>query len=464
MELPERKIYTISELTELVRDLLESEFPSVWVQGEISNLRAAPSGHFYFTLKDASAQIRCVMFKIQSRFLKFRPEEGLQVIAWGRLSVYGPRGEYQLILDTMEPVGLGSLMLAFEQLKNKLASEGLFDPSRKKTIPEFPGTIGIVTSPRGAAVRDMIRILTRRFPAIRILVSPASVQGDRAPDEIVIGLKRLCEAGDVDVVIVGRGGGSVEDLWAFNDERVVRAVAECPLPVVSAVGHETDVTLTDFAADMRASTPSAAAELLVPDRRDLADRLAQLAARLRNAMSFSVGKRRDALQETLKRLYDPRRQLQDRRITLDDLIVRLRNAMLRLATELRSETSTLVGRLRPEHLRRFILLARQDNEAVADRLERAGREVMKDARGSVEGLCARLDALSPFAVLSRGYSITTRLDTGAVVTDSGSVKVEDQVRVRLHRGQLSCLVVGTQVDDGDRPGRQTDSGTREELS
>jgi len=464
MELPERKIYTVSELTELVRDLLESEFPSVWIQGEISNMRAAPSGHFYFTLKDASAQIRCVIFKIQSRFLKFRPEEGLQVIAWGRLSVYSPRGEYQLILDTMEPVGLGSLMLAFEQLKDKLAAEGLFDPSRKKSIPEFPGTIGIVTSSRGAAVRDMIRILTRRFPVINILVSSTSVQGDRAPDEIVAALKRLCQAGDVDVVIVGRGGGSVEDLWAFNDERVVRAVAECPLPIVSAVGHETDVTLTDFAADMRASTPSAAAELLVPDRRDLMDTLGQLTARLRNAVNFSLGKRREALQETLKRLYNPRRQLQDRRITFDDLFMRLRNTMLRSTAELRAQTATLVGRLRPEYLRRAIVLARQDSESLTGRLERMGREAIKDARGSTEGLCARLDALSPFAVLSRGYSITMRADTGAVVTACESVKIQDEVRVRLHRGQLSCLVVGTEAVAGDRPGPLTDSSAREELS
>jgi len=265
MDLPNRKVYTVSEFTGKIREILEREYPSVWIQGEISNFHSAPSGHLYFILKDDAAQIRCVMFRLQSRFLKFRPEDGLHIIAWGRVSVYALRGEYQLILDTMEPLGFGSLMLAFEQLKNKLAQEGLFDESRKKPLPSFPKTVGLVTSSRGAAVKDMIRILRNRAPWVNILVSPASVQGDKAPDEITAAIQRLCAAGDVDVIIVGRGGGPIEDLWAFNDERVVRAVASCRLPIVSAVGHETDFTLTDFAADLRAPTPSADAQMLVTD-------------------------------------------------------------------------------------------------------------------------------------------------------------------------------------------------------
>lgn len=440
MELPERTIYTVSELTERIKELLENEFPSVWVQGEISNFRPAPSGHLYFTLKDGQAQIRCVMFKIQSRFLKFRPEEGLRVIAWGRLAVYAPRGEYQLILDTMEPMGLGSLMLAFEQLKKRLAAEGLFDPSRRKPIPEFPLTIGIVTSPRGAAVRDMIRIIRRRFPGTNILVSPTSVQGDKAPEEIVAALNRLCRAEGVDVIIVGRGGGSVEDLWAFNDERVVRAVAECPLPVVSAVGHETDVTLTDFAADLRASTPSAAAELLVPDRRDLTDGILHLAARLRNAVRYVLNKSREGVKQTLKRVHDPRRQLQERRMTLDDLAMRLGKAVKRHSFELRAETSALATRLRPEYLLRSVEKHRQESLDLTARLQRAARQCMTAHRQSLESLAAGLDNLSPLAVLSRGYSITLRPDTGEVIKDSKTVGVEDSVTVRLHSGQLSCLV------------------------
>lgn len=446
MELPERKIFTVSELTERIRTLLEGEYPSVWVQGEISNFRTAPSGHSYFTLKDDSAQIRCVMFKLQSRFLKFRLEEGLSVAAWGRLSVYAARGEYQLILDTMEPLGLGSLMLAFEQMKKKLAAEGLFDEDRKKPLPTFPKRVGLVTSARGAAVRDMIRIINRRFPGVHILLSPATVQGDRAPDEIVRAVQRLCDAGDVDVIIIGRGGGSVEDLWAFNDERVVRAVAACPLPIVSAVGHETDFTLTDFAADLRASTPSAAAELVVPDRRDLSEGILHITARLRNAMDYSLRTCTEAVSETMKRLYDPRRQIEDRRIRLDDLSTRLSTAMSRKLNDSKGEMRTLVARLRPEHLRRVVALGREQTEDLTADLCRAARTALKDARHAAETLSSELDNLSPLAVLSRGYSVTVRPDTGAVVTDSESVQVGDKVRVLLHRGRLSCTV----IDKGDR--------------
>jgi exodeoxyribonuclease VII large subunit len=446
MELPERKIFTVSELTERIRTLLEGEYPSVWVQGEISNFRTAPSGHSYFTLKDDSAQIRCVMFKLQSRFLKFRLEEGLSVAAWGRLSVYSARGEYQLILDTMEPLGLGSLMLAFEQMKRKLAAEGLFDEDRKKPLPTFPKTVGLVTSARGAAVRDMIRIINRRFPGVHILLSPATVQGDRAPDEIVRAVQRLCDAADVDVIIIGRGGGSVEDLWAFNDERVVRAVADCPLPIVSAVGHETDFTLTDFAADLRASTPSAAAELVVPDRRDLSEGILHITARLRNAMDYSLRTCTEAVSETMKRLYDPRRQIEDRRIRMDDLSTRLSTAMSRKLDDSTRETSTLVSRLRPEHLRRVAALGREQAESLTADLCRATRTALKDARHAAETLSSELDNLSPLAVLSRGYAVTVRQDTGTVITDSESVQVGDKVKVLLHRGRLACTV----TDKGDR--------------
>ncbi len=446
MELPERKIFTVSELTERIRTLLEGEYPSVWVQGEISNFRTAPSGHSYFTLKDDSAQIRCVMFKLQSRFLKFRLEEGLSVAAWGRLSVYATRGEYQLILDTMEPLGLGSLMLAFEQMKRKLAAEGLFDEERKKPLPTFPKTVGLVTSARGAAVRDMIRIINRRSPGVHILLSPATVQGDRAPDEIVRAVRRLCDAGDVDVVIIGRGGGSVEDLWAFNDERVVRAVADCPLPIVSAVGHETDFTLTDFAADLRASTPSAAAELVVPDRRDLSEGILHMTARLRNAVDYSLRSCAEAVSETMKRLYDPRRQIEDRRMRMDDLSTRLNTSMSRKLNECAGEVRTTVARLRPDHLRRVVALGREQAEDFTADLCRATRTALKDARHAAETLSSELDNLSPLAVLSRGYSVTVGSDTGAVVTDSESVQVGDNVRVLLHRGRLSCTV----TNKGDR--------------
>ncbi len=447
MELPERKIYTVSELTERIRQILEKEYPSVWVQGEISNLRSAPSGHQYFTLKDDTSQIRCVMFRLQSRFLKFKLEDGLRVIAWGRLSVYGARGEYQLILDTMEPAGLGSLMLAFEQLRNRLAEEGLFDPDQRKTIPPLPRRIGIVTSPTGAAVQDMIRIIRRRLPGTHILISPASVQGDRAPEEIVTALERLLDAGDVDVVILGRGGGSIEDLWAFNDERVVRAVASCALPVVSAVGHETDFTLTDFAADLRASTPSAAAEMVVPDKRSLQDAILHLAGMLRNCMQSAVDQRRAVFREMLSRLQDPRRDIQDRRMKIDDLALRLMRVIRRKVGELQDVTRSLAERLRPEHLRRTLFDRKEIAQELSMRLERGQRSLVREKRAAMENLAGRLDALSPLAVLSRGYSITFRPKTCEVVTDARTVAAGDDLEVRLWKGELQCRVTGTVHED-----------------
>ncbi len=440
LELPERKIYSVSELTKQIRDLLETEYPSVWVKGEVSNFHAAPSGHLYFTLKDESSQIRCVMFRLQSRFLKFKPEDGLQIVAWGRLSVYSPRGEYQLILDTMEPLGMGGLMLAFEQLKDNLTAEGLFDEDRRKPLPRFPNLVGLVTSPRGAAVRDMIRIIGRRSPGTNILVSPTKVQGDQAPEQIVAALERLCRAEGVEVTIIGRGGGSIEDLWAFNDERVVRAVAACPLPIVSAVGHETDFTLTDFAADVRASTPSAAAELVVPDRRDLQETVIQWTARMRAAMARSLDRANSNLSETLAGLLDPRRGIQDRRLRLDDLSMRLSNAMRQRLVTLREDARGTVARLRPEHLNRAVSQGYEQWESLFNRLAVSSRNGLKETRSTVESLVSRLDGLSPSEVLARGYSITFRSDTRAVIRDSTSVEIGEDLRVRFHRGELSCRV------------------------
>jgi exodeoxyribonuclease VII large subunit len=449
MELPERKIFTVSELTGRIADLLEQKFPSVWIQGEISNFRAAPSGHTYFTLKDDSAQIRCVMFKIQTRFLKFRLENGLHVIAWGRLSVYGLRGEYQLILDTMEPAGLGSLMLAFEQLKSRLAAEGLFDVSRKKPVPQLPKKIGIVTSARGAAVRDMIRIIRRRLPGTNILVSPATVQGDRAPEEIETAVLRLCEAGDVDVIILGRGGGAIEDLWAFNDERVVRTVANCSLPIVSAVGHETDVTLTDFAADLRASTPSAAAEMLVPDKRELEAAVAHLGTRLRIAMFSALEGNFRTVDELLNRFSDPRRQIREKRMGLDELTLRLGRIIHRKLDAYRKDVDSAASRFRPVHLSKTVAAGKTDVAGLFERLCRGARSRLKEDRTSVENLASRLDSLSPLAVLSRGYSITFRSDTGTVLTDSNAVEVGDALSVRLHKGEVFCSVSGKRNEPGD---------------
>ncbi len=439
MELPERKVFTVSELTESIRDLLESNLSSIWVQGEISNLKIAPSGHSYFTLKDNGAQIRCVLFKIQSRFLKFKLSDGLSVIGWGRLSVYSIRGEYQLVFDTLEPAGLGGLMLAFEQLKAKLNAEGLFDKAGKKVIPRHPKTIGLVTSSRGAAVQDMIRIIRRRSPNVDIIVSSATVQGDRAPREIEAAIKRLCSVGNIDVIIVGRGGGSIEDLWAFNDEQVVRAVAGCPLPIVSAVGHETDFTLTDFAADLRASTPSAAAELVVPDKLDLENGLFQVAAHLKTCMFHVVDKRRRILEEIGKRLQDPRRLMRERSMRLDELQMRMVTSMKGHLTRSVTQLHDTAARLRPQHLMSKVSSASRDLQNQTSRMERLGTRLILEKRTSLENLAARLDTLSPLAILGRGYSITYH--EKKIVSDTKDVDKSDHVIVVLNKGELFCKIL-----------------------
>ena len=436
MELPSRKIYTVSELTEQIRSTLESGFSSVWIKGEISNYKKAPSGHSYFTLKDDSAQIRSVMFKLQGRFIKFKLEDGLQVLAWGRVSVYGPRGDYQFIIDTVEPAGLGSLMLSFEQLKMKLAAEGLFDETRKRVLPKFPRTVGVVTSASGAAVRDIIKIIHRRSPNINVLLSPTSVQGDKAPQEIVSALSRLCRIDEVDVIIIGRGGGSVEDLWAFNAEEVVREVAVCVKPIVSAVGHETDFTLTDFAADIRASTPSAAAELVAPDVTELALSAQSLFSRLKNSVYNSLERRSTALDEWYKRLYDPRRSIVLKRQLMDEMVIRLRNAIRRDIERKTFDYNALRKRLRIELAAQKLKTCDEAVQAMSSRLSRIIGVRLSETRNSLTSLVGRIDDLSPLKVLARGYSIAFRLDDGKTVTDSDSVETGDRLRIRLARGEL----------------------------
>ena len=443
MELPERKVFTVSELTIGIRDLLESAFTSVWVKGEITGYRPAHSGHLYFSLKDAECQISCVMFKGQSRFLRFRPEDGLEVVVWGKLTVYGPRGQYQLVLDSMEPLGLGSLMLAFEQLKQKLQAEGLFDARRKKPLPLFPYTIGIVTSPQGAAIKDMIRIISRRFPPANIVLSAASVQGDKAPQELVDALHRLERVGGIEVIIIGRGGGAPEDLWAFNDERVVRAVAECPIPIVSAVGHEIDYTLTDFAADLRASTPSAAAELVVRDCNDLMDGINHHLARMKNAIQNIINTAWQAVDEAMKRLPDPRRRIQDQRISIEDLSLRLNRSMRKTISLTKQDARSTCQRLRPDFLRNALGRTRDEIAQLQRRLERSMQVSVDQARIQAEGFIRRLESVSPLAVLSRGYSITFLKKTGAVVTDASEVTKGDALRIKLHRGDISCKVTSS---------------------
>ena len=318
-----RSILTVSQLTSEIKTLLERNFDHVWVEGEISNLRLPGSGHLYFTLKDEKAQIRGVMFRLQNRLLKFEPKDGLQVIGYGRITVYEPRGDYQIILDYLEPKGLGALQLAFEQLKEKLAAEGLFDPARKRPIPHLPQKIGIVTSATGAAIRDILRIIDRRFANIQILLYPVRVQGQGAAQEIAQAIQALNHLPDVDVMIVGRGGGSLEDLWAFNEEIVARAIFSSRIPVISAVGHEVDFTIADFVADLRASTPSAAAELVVRNKVELVQNLKNLERALLQSFRATLDLQQERFFSLRERLADPRRRLSDQRIRLDDLSSRL---------------------------------------------------------------------------------------------------------------------------------------------
>ncbi len=440
MDLFETKVLTVSQLTAGMKDLLESHFDEVWVEGEISNLRRPPSGHIYFTLKDETSQIRAVIFKMQGRYLRFDLEDGQHVICWGRVGIYERRGEYQLILDYVEPKGIGSLQLAFEQLKARLAEEGLFDEGRKRPLPLLPRRIGIVTSPTGAAIRDMLNIVRRRFENIEVVLYPVKVQGEGAAEEIAQGIGYLGEKGEVDVIIVGRGGGSLEDLWAFNEEVVARAIFRSPVPIVSAVGHETDFTIADFVADLRAPTPSAAAELVVRDKREIVRLIGALAERMVREVDRLFARKREEVKGFEGRIRDPRRRMEELRLRLDEYWGRLATAARRTWRESRGRVE------RVSHL----LFAQDPAHTIASLRDTLGQRT-KGMMGGIQGLLsakrsgwekatARLDAMSPLATLQRGYSIARRLPDGVILRDAGEVEVQGKVAVRLHRGEIVCRV------------------------
>lgn len=440
MDLFERRILTVSELTAGIKDLLESTFDEVWVEGEVSNLRRPPSGHLYFTLKDENSQIRGVIFKQQSRMLRFELEDGQYVICWGRVGIYELRGEYQLILDYVEPKGIGSLQLAFEQLKQRLAAEGLFNDERKRPLPVLPKRIGIVTSPTGAVIRDMLHVLRRRFENIEVLLYPVKVQGEGAAEEIAEGITYLGAQGGIDVIIAGRGGGSLEDLWAFNAEVVARAIFVSPIPVISAVGHETDFTIADFVADVRAPTPSAAAELVVQQKRDLVRTIEVLRQRMAKGMDRLLVLSREQVRGIQGKVRDPRRRIEELRLRLDEQWGRLAQAALRTWRE---------NRERAERVSRLLLIQdpcheiRSFREGLAQ-LNRGLKgymaAILASKRQGWEKAVARLGALSPLAILGRGYSITRRLPDNRIVRGADEVEINRQVAIRLHRGELICRV------------------------
>ena len=416
---PARRVYSVGELSTAIRALLDSEFQDIWVAGEISGAKLASSGHHYFTLKDERAQLRCVCFRAQARYLRFKPQDGIAVLARGRIDVYEARGEYQLLVEALEPQGYGALQLAFEQLKKRLAEEGLFDAARKRPLPKLPGRIGIVTSPTGAVIRDILQILERRLPCLHIRLYPAQVQGAGSVDEVVAGIDWFSASGWPDVLIVARGGGSLEDLWTFNEEAVARAIGRCTVPVISAVGHETDVTIADFAADLRAPTPSAAAELVVPEKRQLIDRIDAIRDRLEKEVRYRVA--------------GVARRLHERGIE------RAESILHRLVGRLLQRVDELDFRLRNRDPRFRLANARQRLGAVSAALgERVRLRVVRECV-RLEMAAAKLASLSPLGILERGYAIVQDQE-GRLVKDAAAAPVKSVVEIRLARGSLAARV------------------------
>ena len=444
----ERRVFTVSELTARLKAAIEEAFPAVWVEGEISNLRTPGSGHAYFTLKDEGAQLSAVLFRGRGRRVRFDLEDGMQVLAFGGLDVYAARGQYQLVVEMMEPKGLGALQLAFEQLKRKLEAEGLFDEGRKRPLPAFPRVIGVVTSPTGAAIRDILNIIGRRFGDLSILIAPVRVQGDEAPGEIIKALENLQTVQDLDVIIVGRGGGSIEDLWAFNDEGVARAIAACRVPVISAVGHETDFTIADFVADLRAPTPSGAAELVVREKLVVVETLADLYARLKQAVTSEVAAYRERVEFLSRRrvLTDPARALRDLHRRLDELQGRLRLGLRSSQRQIRHRVALATGALRSRNPLARIAGGAALLGQLRGRLIASAAHSMKASRSRFAETVGRLESLSPLGVLARGYSLA-RLPSGAVVRSAGQVAVGDPLEILLYQGALGARVTDVKERD-----------------
>jgi exodeoxyribonuclease VII large subunit len=449
----EERIQTVSELTHSIRGLLETTFPFVTVTGEISNLRQPTSGHLYFTLKDSDAQIKAVLFKPQQRYLACTPSDGLEVLCRGRLSVYEPRGEYQIIVDYLDTKGAGALRIAFERLKAKLAAEGLFDPARKKRLPFLPEKIALVTSPQGAAVVDFLRMARNRFPAVSIEIHPVRVQGDGAAGEIAEAIDEANRRRTSELIVLCRGGGSSEDLWAFNEEVVARAIARSELPVVSAIGHEVDITIADLVADARAATPTAAAELVLPDGRILKQKTAECTGRLLGAMRRHLTGYRHQVATSQRLLGDPTMMVAHLLLRLDHA----RDTLVR-ATQLRlhrdhAAINELLGRVLRNDPRQRLANARLRTRECRERLSLLINHQLERKQGLLAQGAGRLDAVSPLAVLGRGYAVVRTAATGAIIRSASQAAIGDEVRVTLHQGSLDCMVAA--VNEGTEPIRAT---------
>ncbi|HLA75997.1 MAG TPA: exodeoxyribonuclease VII large subunit [Vicinamibacteria bacterium] len=447
-----RKALTVSELTERIQGVLETEFFDLWVEGEVSNLTLASSGHWYFSLKDEAAQIRAVVWKTQTRLIRFRPKDGMKVIARGRLQVYPKRGEYQIAIEVLEPLGKGALQQAFEELKERLGKEGLFDPGRKRSLPMLPRRIGIVTSPTGAVIRDILRVLRRRYANLEVLIYPARVQGEEAAGELVRGIRALNALGGLDVLLLARGGGSLEDLWPFNEEAVARALAASRIPTLSAVGHETDFTIADFVADLRAPTPSAAAEQLVQAKEEIRARIEALDRRRDSALGLRLTRvRAQVAALTSHRVFEAERgRILSHAQRLAELGRRSRLALTRRLELARDRAGRLTERVE----------AFRWDRQLADRRERLGRngrrlqEVLvaglQARRSALSALVGRLDGLSPLAVLSRGYALVWDA-SGRLVRQAVALKPGESIRIRVHRGRVEATVTATSPLSPENP-------------
>ncbi len=438
---PTRRIWPVRQLVGEVRELIEQEYGDIWVEGEISNYRPAPSGHVYFTLKDADAQLPIVLFRRQAMLLRFRPEDGLHVLVRGRVSIYEQRGQMQLVAETMEPVGAGSLQMAFEQLKERLKAEGLFDADRKRPLPAFPRTAGIVTSPTGAVIRDFLNIVGRRHSGLSVLLFPVSVQGDSAPAEVETAINELNESNLVDVIVLARGGGSLEDLAAFNSERVARAIAASRLPVVSAIGHETDFTIADFVADLRAPTPSAAAELITEAQHKIAEHLANLTHRLDRAARFQLLQARQHLTRLPVSRAEFRMSTLLMRLTqrLDDLASRAETAIASRFRQKQRLIADLTAAVLRHDPRQQLARARERLQACRTHLDRSQEHQLHTHRARLSALDARLHSLSPLAVLERGYALVLNAE-GKVIRSTAQVTTGDKLLTRLADGAFVSRV------------------------
>ncbi len=461
--------WSVSEINEAARECLESRWGDVWLQGEISNFKPHSSGHWYFSLKDDRGQIQAVMFRSANARVRFRAEDGHSVLVRGRITMYTPRGTYQINIQAMEPLGLGALQIAFEQLKRRLQAEGLFDPDRKRPIPAMPRRVAVVTSPTGAALRDVLHVLARRAPGLPVLVVPCPVQGEAAPPLIVEALQRIHEhaaatpkpgrAEDhaVDVIILARGGGSLEDLWPFNDERVARAIAASEIPIISAVGHETDVTIADFVADLRAPTPSAAAEVVTRSRDELRRQVSGTAQRLVQAGRMIVLRARHAHREIVTRRGFLRVEtlLAEARQRHDEASTRIQRALIDRIRAHRERLGLAAERLSPRSLKAEIASRSSRLEAVIDQLAAAARARVRALRDAVVSHRALLGSLSPVAVLDRGYAICQDETSGRVITSAAAVAAGDAIRVRLARGRIGARVTRTEPEPASarRPGK-----------